>query len=238
MKVAIDLEKIIFLDIETVSTSSDYLDLSPIMQQFWNKKHTYFHQENYTTAQESYSQAGLYAEFGKVICISMGVIRLQNGQPTLRIKSIYGDTEKDILQQLADLLATKFSPIDTHLVAHNGKEFDFQFLCKRYVINRIEIPSLLNPTHKKPWEVNLLDTMEHWKFGAYKQTISLKLLTHLLQIPPHPAENELDGSHVHDLYYIKKDFASIKRHCELDVANLTNVFLRLYNLPNVTILST
>jgi len=214
------MEHILFLDIETVSAVEFYEQLDARMQQLWNKKVEKLKLTEAQTPEQYYKNAGIYAEFGKVVCISVAYLK----NNVLRIKSFYGEDEKILLQDFANLLLNHFSKNNNHLCAHNGKEFDFPYLCRRMLINGIPIPDILNVSGKKPWETKFLDTLELWKFGDYKHYTSLDLLAAIFDIPS-PKENE-DGSMIYELYWQQKDYQRIKNYCEKDVLTVAQLFLR------------
>lgn len=223
-------EEILFLDIETVPASESYDKIDPVMQNLWDKKSKFFREPDQDPA-EVYERAGIYAEFGKIICISVGLVKVK-GSASIRLKSYYGNDEKALLLEFAELLE-KFSRLHSNatLCAHNGREFDFPFIARRMIINRIEIPELLDNAGKKPWEVRLLDTMDLWKFGDYKNFTSLELLTTILGIPT--PKDDIDGSQVAGVYYAEKDVERIVRYCEKDVMAIAQVLLRFMNLPAI-----
>ena len=175
----IKAEDVLFLDIETVPATPSYDMLEPAMQLLWDKKSKQFKAPD-QTSEEVYERAGIYSEFGKIICISVGLIKEKNPF-SFRLKSFYGDDEKKVLTEFSVMLE-KFSKNnkDVLLCAHNGKEFDFPYIARRMIINRIIIPEILDNAGKKPWEIKLLDTMDLWKFGDYKNYTSLDLLTTVL----------------------------------------------------------
>jgi hypothetical protein len=226
----IRIEDVMFLDIETVPESYSFGILDPVMQNLWEKKSRQFRTPE-QTAEEVYERAGIYSEFGRIICISVGLIREKNPYH-FRLKSFFGKDEKVLLTEFAAML-TKFSKgkKDALLCAHNGKEFDFPYIARRMIINRIPIPDLLNNAGKKPWEVRLLDTMDLWKFGDYKNYTSLDLLTSVLGIPT--PKDDIDGSQVAGIYYTEGDIERIVRYCEKDVLAIARVLLRFVNLPEI-----
>jgi len=217
------IEKILFLDIETVPVASSYQKLTPEFKEFWEKKSIQFRKEN-QNAEEVYQRAGIYAEYGKVICISFGMVYLKEAARFLRIKSINGDDEKIVLNEFAALLNRLNAQNDLLLCAHNGKEFDFPYLSRRMLINGIRLPSILNVAGRKPWETSFLDTMEMWKFGDYKNFTSLNLLSYLFNIPS--PKTDIDGSMVAKVYWEDHDLDRIKKYCQNDVLALTNLFLK------------
>jgi uncharacterized protein YprB with RNaseH-like and TPR domain len=227
----IRIEDVLFLDIETVPVAKSIEMLEPRMQTLWEKKSKQFRTAE-QTANDVYERAGIYSEFGKIICISVGYIK-EKDPYVLRLKSFYGDDEKVILAEFSAMLS-KFSKPNREalLCAHNGKEFDYPYIARRMIINGILIPDLLNNAGKKPWEVKLLDTMDLWKFGDYKNYTSLDLLTSVLGIPT--PKDDIDGSMVAGIYYNEKDIVRIVRYCEKDVLAIVQILLRFMNKPLVT----
>jgi hypothetical protein len=220
-------EDILFIDIETVPQVPEMNLLDIDMQQLWDKKSKHFREPD-KGAESVYGRAGIYAEFGKIICISAGYLSSKNPW-NLRLKSFFGNDETEILTGFNALLE-KFSkpPREAMLCAHNGKEFDYPYIARRMIINRIQLPHILDISGKKPWEVKLLDTMDMWKFGDYKSYTSLNLLTRVLGIPS--PKDDIDGSMVADMYYKEKDLPRITRYCEKDVTAVAKVYLRIKNL--------
>lgn len=225
------VEDILFLDIETVPYAPSMAMLDPAMQVLWDKKSKLFRNPD-QSADEAYERAGIYSEFGKIICISVGLIKEKNPY-SFRIKSFYGDDEKALLTEFSGMLS-KFSRSDkdAQLCAHNGKEFDFPYIARRMIINKLVIPEILDNAGKKPWEVKLLDTMDLWKFGDYKNYTSLDLLTTVLGIPT--PKDDIDGSMVARVYYEEKDLQRIVHYCEKDVLAIAQILLRFKNLPGIS----
>jgi hypothetical protein len=217
------LEHILFLDIETVPETEHFSDLDALKQELWEIKSRYQRKDEYTAA-EFYERAGIWAEFGKIICISVGYFHFTGDIRAFRVTSFYGEEGK-MLKDFKNLLIGHFSQTKHLLCAHNGKEFDFPYIARRMIINQIELPNKLNLFGKKPWEVPHLDTMELWKFGDYKNFTSLKLLTKVLGIPS-PKE-DIDGSEVYATYYKEKDLDRIIRYCERDTIAVAQILLRL-----------
>lgn len=218
-----NLSNILFLDIETVPQQYEYEELSERSQILWEKKSSQWRKD--LSIEESYHKAGIYAEFGKIICISVGSII----KGTLHIKSFYGDDEKAILLQFQESLVKFSTNRVPQLCAHNGKEFDFPYLCRRMLINDIKLPRLLQIQGKKPWEITFLDTLDLWRFGDYKNYTSLDLLCHVFDIPT-PKQN-IDGSQVSKIYWEEKNIERIVTYCEADVIALTQLYLRMQGLP-------
>lgn len=221
----LNLEDILFLDIETVPEHKQYAELDDSMQALWELKSQYQRKDEITAA-DFYSRAGIWAEFGKIICISVGYFNIKDSLRSFRVTTFHGDEPK-ILKAFKNLLNTHFSRPKNLLCAHNGKEFDFPYIARRMIIHKIGLPFKLDLFGKKPWEVPHLDTMELWKFGDYKHYTSLKLLANILGIPS-PKE-DIDGSMVRDVYYEDGDIDRIIDYCELDVITLAQIFLRLRN---------
>jgi len=215
----IPLEKLLFLDIETVPMSANYDDMPEKFKGLWDKKASYLKRMDDDTPENLFPRAGIYAEFGKVVCISFGM--LIDG--TFRIKSFFGDDEKIVLREFANLLETKFSNKDFLLCAHNGKEFDFPYLSRRMLINGISLPEILDLAGKKPWEVQHIDTMELWKFGDFKNYTSLEVLAAVFDIPT--PKDDIDGSQVGKVYWEDNDLERIVIYCQKDVLTIAQLFL-------------
>jgi DNA polymerase elongation subunit (family B) len=226
----IKIEDVLFLDIETVPAVSSWELMDPAMQVLWDKKSKQFRTSEQSAA-EVYERAGIYSEFGRIICISVGLIK-EKDPFSFRLKSFYGDDEKSILTEFSSMLS-KFSSSnrEVQLCAHNGKEFDFPYIARRMIINRLHIPPLLDNAGKKPWEIRLLDTMDLWKFGDYKNYTSLDLLTSVLDIST--PKDDIDGSMVAGVYYGENDLGRIVRYCEKDVLAVAQVLVRYMNLPAI-----
>jgi 3'-5' exonuclease len=219
----LNLENILFLDIETVPEVQYFSELDTTKQELWELKSQYQRKEEFT-AEEFYERAGIWAEFGKIVCISVGYFSFQGDVRTFRTTSFYGD-EVTLLKDFKNLIISHFSQAKHLLCAHNGKEFDFPYIARRMIINSIELPYKLNLFGKKPWEVPHLDTLDLWKFGDYKTYTSLKLLTNVLGIPS--PKDDIDGSEVYRVYYEEKDIDRIINYCEKDTIAVAQIFLRL-----------
>lgn len=224
----LQLQNILVLDIETVPAQADYNLLDERWKALWDHK-AKFLAKNDETPEELYERAGIYAEFGKIICISVGVYVRLGEKYGFRIKSFCGHDEAAILMEFADLLNARFTSISKALCGHNGKEFDFPYISRRMLIHGIKLPMLLNTAGKKPWDVNHIDTLDLWKFGDYKHFTSLALLAALFDIPT--PKDDLDGSMVRSVYYQDNDLDRIVKYCEKDVKTLANLLLRFKGLP-------
>ncbi|NPA36992.1 MAG: 3'-5' exonuclease [Chlorobi bacterium] len=214
------LEDILFLDIETVPQERNFDNVPETLQELWDKKSKYFRKEDESPA-DVYQRAGIYAEFGKIVCISVGFIRINEGQKSFRVKSYAGDDEKKILTDFADLINKNRNK---YLCGHNIKEFDVPFIARRMLINGIKLPDMLNIAGKKPWEVNFIDTLDLWKFGDFKHYTSLNLLTNIFGIPS--PKDDIDGSEVARVFYEENDIERIAIYCEKDVLATAQLFLR------------
>jgi len=221
----INLEHILFLDIETVPQYRQYESMDDATKALWEQKSRYQRKEDFS-AEDFYERAGIWAEFGKIVCISVGYFVLKGDVRNFRVTSFFGE-EVNILKEFRALLETHFNKSHHILCAHNGKEFDFPYIARRMIINRIDLPSKLDLFGKKPWEVPHLDTMELWKFGDYKTYTSLKLMAHVLGIPS--PKDDIDGSEVRDVFYEENDIDRIVTYCEKDTVTVAQVLLRLRN---------
>lgn len=220
----IPIEKILFLDIETVPNTDSFENLSEDMQMLWDKKSSTFRTEE-QTAEEVYQRAGIYAEFGRIVCISVGYIKVDaEGIKTFYSKSFAGEDECLILSEFSKLIEKNYSSADKFICGHNIKEFDMPYIARRMLINGLPLPSILDIAGKKPWEVSFLDTLELWKFGDYKNYTSLNLLTHIFGIPT--PKDDIDGSQVASVFYNEHDINRISVYCEKDILATAQVFLR------------
>lgn len=222
-------ENVLFIDVETVPQYKSYEAVPENKRKFWDHKASLLSKSEEQTPELLYERAGIYSEFGKVICISCGYIKDLNGIPQLYIKSFSGHDERSVLTSFSDMIS-KLSP-SWYLCAHNGKEFDFPYLCRRMIINGLPIPAMLDLAGKKPWEVKHLDTMELWKFGDYKSFVSLDLLADIFNIPS--PKDDIDGSMVRKVYYEENNLERIVEYCTKDVVTLTQVLLRFKGEPSI-----
>jgi 3'-5' exonuclease len=223
----LNLEKVLFLDIETVPMVSDFDLLPDIFKKQWVRKAERIKQEENDTPDKLFNRAGIYAEFGKIICISVGYLNSKE----FRIKSFYGDDEYELLKEFADMLSRHYNPKDHLLCAHNGKEFDYPFIARRMLINGLRLPDIINIAGKKPWEVSHLDTMELWKFGDYKNYTSLDLLATIFGIPT--PKDDIDGSMVAEVYYNEKNLDRIVRYCQRDTLTVAQLMLCYTGKPMI-----
>lgn len=221
----INLQDILFLDIETVPGVKDYEELSKDMQWLWDRKSQRTRLEDQSAADAWFERAGIFAEYGKIICISVGFMHRSDGDWHFRLRSFYGDDEKSLLRDFGHMLTTHFSSQYKRLCGHNGKEFDFPYICRRMLINRVAIPPILQTQGKKPWEVQHIDTLDLWKFGDYKNYTSLRLLAALFDIPT--PKDDIDGSEVAGVYWNDNDLPRIVTYCEKDVVTTARIFLRM-----------
>lgn len=224
-----ELRDILFLDIETVASTDNFTSLDERLKTQWSRKASFLKREEGVTDEQLFHQrAGIYAEFGKVICIAVGKLYdTESGELGLKTKAYYGHDEKVVLTEFKSMLDKLDA--NTRFCAHNGKEFDYPYMSRRMLVNGIALPAPLNLAGKKSWEVNHLDTMELWKFGDYKHYTSLDLLAAIFNIPS--SKNGIDGSQVNSVYYKEKDLERIKDYCVSDVVVLTQLYLRMKGVP-------
>ena len=218
-----NIQNILFLDIETVPERSSFDELSDEKKELFDLKTKYQRKED-QSPEDFYERAGIWAEFGKIICISVGFFTFKSDIRSFRVTSFFGEEEK-ILKDFSGLLNNHFDRPEHLLCGHNAKEFDFPFLARRMIIHGLPIPEKLNLFGKKPWEIPHLDTMELWKFGDYKHYTSLKLLANILTIPS--PKDDIDGSQVAHVYYVDNDIDRIITYCEKDVITVAQIMLRL-----------
>jgi len=236
---AFDLYNILFLDIETVPGVADFEELNEEMQELWGlKARTVLRKgaeelEYDEIADTFHTRAGIYAEFGKIICISVGFMTRQTGsdEPLLRLKSYHSHTEAALLDDFSELLSKHFNNPDKFaLCGHNIKEFDIPYICRRMLVNQLPMPRLLDIAGKKPWETkHLLDTMEMWKFGDIKNYTSLRLLAAVFGFPS--PKDDMAGSDVARVYWEERDLERIATYCEKDVLATAQLFLKMRRQP-------
>lgn len=233
----VDLNQVMVIDIETVPQYASYDDVPQHLQDLWAQK-TQNQRKPEQSAENFYEKAGLMAEFGRIICISLGIFYQQNDIQFLRIKSIYGEDENKILTDFSELLSKQVPTL--MFCAHNGKDFDYPYISRRMLVNRIEIPIQLQISGKKPWEIKHIDTMELWKFGDYKHNTSLNLLAAILNVPT--PKDDIDGSMVRQVYYEEKNLPRIVTYCQKDVITTAQVLLKFKGMDiisseNITIVT-
>ena len=226
MNLKIKMNNVLFLDIETVPQKENWSEVPEITKELFSKKTAYQRKEE-ITPEDFYERAGIWAEFGKIICISVAYFTNVTQERNLRVTSFSGDNEKQILIDFKQLLDTHFNKPYHVLCAHNGKEFDFPYIARRMIVHQIELPAKLNLFGKKPWEVPHLDTMELWKFGDFKHYSSLQLLTSILGIPS--PKDDIDGSEVARTYYKDKNLERIVSYCEKDTIAVAQLLIRFNN---------
>lgn len=221
----VPLEKILFLDIETVPQTYQFPDLEEGSKYLFEMKTRFMQNEEKSFEQLYNERAGIYAEFGKIVCISVGFVRNTSTGKQVRMKSFYHEDEETLLRQFKALLDEHYNTPYHILCGHNAKEFDFPYICRRMLINGIKLPAILDIAGKKPWEISHLDTLELWKFGDYKAFTSLALLCHVFNIPT--PKDDISGADVARVFYEENDLERIKIYCEKDVVALIQLFMRM-----------
>lgn len=221
-----ELRDLLFLDIETVANVYDYHALDERMKVQWSRKANFLKRLPEHTDESTYRErAGIYAEFGKIVCIAVGkFLETETGDLVLKTKAYFGHDENELLLEFKSMIE-KMDPATLKLCAHNGKEFDYPYLCRRMLVNGVSLPATLNIMGKKPWDVLHLDTLEMWKFGDYKHYTSLDLLAAIFDIPT--SKSDIDGSQVNAVYYLDHDLSKIKDYCLRDVIVLAQLYLKL-----------
>ena len=216
----IKLQHILFLDIETVPAYPNYEQLPEKFRLLWDQKAERLKKSDSETPDQLYNKAGIYAEFGKIICISVGFF----AEEAFRIKSFYSDNERTLLLDFNLLIEKHFSGRQHLLCAHNGKEFDYPYIARRMLIKGVKLPFMLDIAGKKPWNIQHLDTMELWKFGDYKHYTSLVLLAACFEIPT--PKDDIDGSDIAEVYWKNHDLERIVEYCQKDVLTVAQLFLK------------
>ncbi|HMZ45671.1 MAG TPA: ribonuclease H-like domain-containing protein [Chitinophagaceae bacterium] len=225
------LKDLLIIDIETVPIVESFNELSKEWQTLWWDKVSNSLPPNCTPEESWNRKAGILAEFGKIICISTAYFyENENRNQCLKIKSIYGHNEVDVLNQFI-LLCSKMYKHNKNFIycGHNIKEFDIPYICRRLMINNLPIPEYLWLHDRKPWDVNMFDTLNWWKFGDNKNYISLHLLASVLNIPT--SKSDIDGSKVQEVYYKEKNLQRIVEYCQKDVVVCANIVLKYKGIP-------
>jgi uncharacterized protein YprB with RNaseH-like and TPR domain len=222
------IENILFLDIETVPVKYQYNELDAYEKHLWDSKMK-SQIKGEETGETLYEKSGIYAEFAKIICISTAFVFISDGKRKIKVKSFAEHDEKKLLDEFAELLDTKFNTTEHMLCAHNGKEFDFPFICRRMLVNGIKLPFMLNVHGRKPWETPFLDTMELWRFGDYKNFTSLELIAHLMGVPS--PKDDITGADVKHVYYRDKDLDRISTYCKKDTLTVAQLLIKYRNEP-------
>lgn len=224
----IHLSDLIFIDIETVPQQRSHTDLSPAMKELWEAKHRNLYNTEGQTAEETYlDRSGVFAEFAKVICISIGVYRTDKstGQKVFRIKSFSGDDEAALLTEFAAMIKKSFDSGERYqFCGHNIKEFDIPFICRRMLVNKVDFPEMLDRSGKRPWQSGDVDTLHLWRFGDYKHYTSLKLLTEILGIPT--PKDLIEGKDVCRVYWQENNLKGIVDYCQKDIVTVVRLLLR------------
>ena len=226
------LENLLLIDIETVSSASRHEHLTDEWKEIWKEKISRLLPDGVSPEEFYPMRAAILAEFGKVVCISIGYFKKENHSWQLKLKSFHGKNEKELLTEFNKLFRQSPSDKQWCFTGHNIKEFDIPFLCRRMIINNIEIPSSLDFQNMKPWETPVIDTLHLWRFGDYKHYISLNLLAAVLNVPS--PKTDMDGSKVGGVFWEEDDLTRISRYCQQDVATVANIILRFKNLPLLT----
>lgn len=226
------LRQVLFLDIETVPAVPRYEDLNETWKTLWAAKHRTFTNTQETEKETYENRAGIYAEFGKVICVSLGYFHhdKEKKKDVLRVKSFFGDDEKKALTQLADVLKNYFSDSDWQLCGHNIREFDIPYMCRRMLANGIPLPPIVDVSGRKPWEMNIIDTLQQWRFGDFKNYTSLQLIAATLGIPS--PKQDIEGKDVSRVYWLENDINRIVEYCQRDVITVARIVLKLKGHTN------
>jgi predicted PolB exonuclease-like 3'-5' exonuclease len=227
------LENVLLIDIETVSSYASFEDMTSEWQQLWQEKTQRSLPENITASEFYPQRAGVMAEFAKIVCISIGYFKKINDVYQLRLKSFFGEDEKVLLEEfITNLNQIEATNNKWCFTGHNIKEFDIPFICRRLLANNFPVPVYLDFQNMKPWDTNMIDTFQYWRFGDYKHYTSLKLLAAVLGVPS--PKDDIDGSMVGEVYWKAGDLKRIAVYCQKDVVTTANIVLRFKNMPILT----
>ena len=221
----LNIEEILFIDIETVPLAPEYGELTDKWRKLWEHKMQY-NINNGEPVEDLYERAGIYAEFGKIICISAGYVTQKEGEFHFRVKSFHDDDEKKLISNFFNAWQKFTKAGKRRMCAHNGQEFDFPYIARRAIVHNLKLPKILDIAGSKPWEIKdqLIDTLQLWKFGDYKHYTSLSLLCELFNIPT--PKDDIDGSQVASIYWEENDLDRIIRYCEKDTLAVANLLLK------------
>lgn len=226
-------KNLLFIDIETVSGVSDLNLLSDQMKQLWLHKAGYLSNPMNLSDEDFYfDRAGIYAEFGKIVAIGVGFFHFnEEKEVCLKVKSISSDDEQEVLREFKKLVEKNYKPTALSLCAHNGKEFDYPYICRRMLVNDIVIPTALQLSGRKPWEIPHYDTLDMWKFGDKKHYTSLELMATIFGIEC--CKNDISGDQVNHYYYRENALPKIAEYSREDVIVLAQIFLKYQNMALV-----
>src|ERR1700712_5459527 len=226
----IHLENLLLIDIETASQYAHHELMPEKWKELWTGKVKNYMPESDTPESFYPKRAAILAEFGKVICISIGYFKYTKDGFKLRIKSFASEDEKILLKDFIDSVGQWHNiKREMSFCGHNVKEFDMPYICRRLLVNGMNIPSYLDFQNMKPWETNITDTMHLWKFGDVKNFISLDLLAACLGIES--PKDDIDGSMVGVVFWNENDLARIVTYCQKDVITVAQIMLKLNNQP-------
>lgn len=225
------LNQLLIIDIETVSQYPGFECMDDSWKQLWQEKVMKILPAGVSAAEFYLQRAGVMAEFAKIICISVGWLKQDESGVDMFLRSFFGNDEHELLSKFIVAMNERNEGLnDWCFVGHNIKEFDIPFICRRLLVHGLPIPNYLDFQNKKPWETNLIDTFQYWRFGDYKNYTSLKLLSAVLQVPS--SKEDIDGSMVGALYWAsdpveqQNNVHRIVAYCQQDVVATGNILLR------------
>ncbi len=240
-----DIKNWLFVDIETVSEAIDFQTLqasNPAKAALWSHRCEYLRRryaecEKLSDAELYTLKAGLHPEFAKIVCVCLGIYQ---GDGKAQVVGFANDDEKQLLISTLNMISgfkktvyNKSRTATAYLAGHNIKRFDVPVLCKRSLINKLDLPEMLQVHNKKPWEMAFVDTAEVWSFGTWQESFtSLDLLANVLGLES--SKTDMHGDAVQNAYWVNKDLAGIKKYCQNDVAATMNVILDWSRLPLVS----
>lgn len=222
------------IDIETVPDFPAYNQMPDKWKILWQEKISKTMPESIDPELSYKQRGGILAEFGRIICISTGYFsKYSTGDYSFKVKSIYGDNEQALIKQFIAWCDT-FKKHNPNLIfaGHNIREFDIPYICRRLLVHGMIPPAYLDLSNFKPWEISHTDTLQLWKFGDYKNYISLNLLANVLGVPT--PKTDMDGSQVQDVYYKDQNIERIVAYCQQDVIAVANILLKFSAMPLLT----
>lgn len=216
-------DDVVFINIEGVPELSSTADLSDSMRQLWES----LPHPATLSSDEAYRAMGLCAEFGKVACVTAGVIRSRAGEtePYFITSTYAADDERQVLCDFSEMIGNFFSssPRSHFVCGHGVLASDIPFFAKRLIVNRLPLPALFDKHGRRGLEENVIDTAVFWSMGnAAAPLVSAPLLASVLGIDVDPAD--YDAIEAASLYHDDRDINALALRSERKVLVAARIF--------------
>lgn len=228
--------KTLFIDIETVAQKSNFGKLSPSFQNLWTHKANqlnYVQEANvpYSVEDAYVKNAAFYPEFGRIVCISIGMFIQRNTEVEFVSKSFYADNERGLIKDFLNCYQKYFNHSDRYkLCGHNVIEFIIPFIGRRSLIHGLKLPSKFNLMDRKPWQLDYVrDTLSMWKFGAFKNAVSLETLCTVFDID---TQDIFPGEDVHRRYWEEQAYDEIMQRSKMQIRAVACLYSHLCGVYN------